>query len=215
MGLRSRTIRRIIARASVFLLLGAVVNIAVAWGCVKWSPDPLDSASGVGPWPVAAPGDWPAESHWLRQASCGLTESIAFAAENATPTSPSQRWNQWAFQAGLPFRAVCCRRHTIGLSQIGSSMCEERTANIGEGIVVDVDTGSHQRKRWIPMLPIWPGFLINTLLYAVVWWLLSAAPFALRRRRRIKRGLCPACAYPIGDSAVCTECGSQLPSPSR
>jgi hypothetical protein len=25
---------------------------------------------------------------------------------------------------------------------------------------------------------------------------------------RIKRGLCPACAYPVGSSSVCTECGA-------
>jgi len=36
------------------------------------------------------------------------------------------------------------------------------------------------------------------------------APKSLRRRRRIKRGLCPACAYPVGQSPVCTECGFPL-----
>ncbi|MCI0362376.1 MAG: hypothetical protein L0219_00750 [Phycisphaerales bacterium] len=67
------------------------------------------------------------------------------------------------------------------------------------------------------MLPIWPGFAINTIFYAaILWggWLLFAAPGLVRRRRRIKRGLCPACAYPIGASATCTECGKAIPSPS-
>jgi hypothetical protein len=63
----------------------------------------------------------------------------------------------------------------------------------------------------LPLRPIWPGFAINTLLYAGMLWLLFAAPFALRRRRRIKRGLCPKCAYPIGVSDVCTECGADVP----
>jgi hypothetical protein len=62
----------------------------------------------------------------------------------------------------------------------------------------------------LPVLPLWPGFAINTLFYAVIVWLLFAAPFALRRRIRIRRGLCPACAYPIGDSEVCTECGKTV-----
>mgnify|MGYP003578232462 CR=1 FL=1 len=56
--------------------------------------------------------------------------------------------------------------------------------------------------------PLWPGFAINTLFYAGILWVMFAAPFALRRRRRIKRGLCPACAYPVGESIVCTECGA-------
>ena len=61
---------------------------------------------------------------------------------------------------------------------------------------------------FIPLRPIWPGFAINTLFYAAILWGLFAAPLALRRRRRIKRGLCPKCAYPIGASDVCTECGT-------
>jgi hypothetical protein len=66
--------------------------------------------------------------------------------------------------------------------------------------------------RQLPLRPIWPGFAINTLLYAGILWPLFAAPFALRRRRRIKRGLCPACAYPVGASEVCTECGAAVAS---
>ena len=31
-----------------------------------------------------------------------------------------------------------------------------------------------------------------------------------RTTSRIKRGLCPACAYPVGDSEGCTECGKPL-----
>jgi hypothetical protein len=70
--------------------------------------------------------------------------------------------------------------------------------------------------RWediatLPLRPIWPGFAPNTLFYAAILWGLFAAPFALRRRLRIRRGLCPACAYPIGASVLCTECGRPLP----
>ena len=69
--------------------------------------------------------------------------------------------------------------------------------------------------RILPLRPIWQGFVINTLFYAVILWGLYAAPFALRRCFRIKRGLCPACAYPIGESAICTECGEPVPTPIR
>jgi hypothetical protein len=62
----------------------------------------------------------------------------------------------------------------------------------------------------LPLRPIWPGFAINTVFYAGLLWLLFAAPFAFRRWRRIKRGLCPKCAYPVGDSPVCTECGAAV-----
>ncbi len=68
----------------------------------------------------------------------------------------------------------------------------------------------------LPTRIIWPGFVINTVFYAVVLWLLLAAPFALRRRLRRKRGLCPACGYDLrgrgspSQSNVCPECGKPV-----
>ncbi len=66
-----------------------------------------------------------------------------------------------------------------------------------------------------PAHPIWPAFIANTLFYAAFLWLLIPGPFALRRFLRLRRGLCPKCAYPMGESAVCTECGMALRSPVR
>ena len=67
----------------------------------------------------------------------------------------------------------------------------------------------------LPHYPIWPGFPINTLFYAALLWLLIPGPFVLRRFLRVRHGLCPKCAYPIGESAVCTECGRELPQRVR
>ena len=63
----------------------------------------------------------------------------------------------------------------------------------------------------VPIHPLWPGFAVNTLFYTALLWLLSCALLALRRFLRVKRGLCPKCAYPMGESAVCSECGANLP----
>ncbi|MCI0362901.1 MAG: hypothetical protein L0219_03415, partial [Phycisphaerales bacterium] len=70
--------------------------------------------------------------------------------------------------------------------------------------------GLYSDGKRLPIKPIWPGFAINTILYAAILWLLFAAPGLVRRRRRIKHGLCPACAYPIGASETCTECGKPV-----
>ena len=63
----------------------------------------------------------------------------------------------------------------------------------------------------LPLRPIWPGFVANTAFYAAILWLLIPGPFALRRFIRVKRGRCVKCGYPMGESAVCTECGKAIP----
>ncbi len=73
--------------------------------------------------------------------------------------------------------------------------------------------------RLLPTRPIWPGFAINTLFYAAILWLLFAAPFALRRRRRVKLGMCVKCGYdlrgspPHADTTNCPECGARRTMP--
>jgi hypothetical protein len=55
--------------------------------------------------------------------------------------------------------------------------------------------------------------LMSSPRWLVTWTAIGglvASAGALRRRRRIKRGLCPVCAYPIRDSDVCTECGAPV-----
>ena len=66
----------------------------------------------------------------------------------------------------------------------------------------------------LPLGIIWPGFAFNVLFYATLLWLLICGPFVLRRLLRVRRGRCPKCAYPIGESSVCTECGHRVPAPS-
>jgi len=65
------------------------------------------------------------------------------------------------------------------------------------------------------LLWIRPGLALNTLhtaAIAAIGWLLIYGPLALsrliRRFIRTRRGLCPACAYPRGESDVCSECGN-------
>ncbi len=69
--------------------------------------------------------------------------------------------------------------------------------------------------RQLMLHPVWPGFAVNTLFYAAVLWLLVPGWFVLRRLIRSRRGLCPQCAYPIGESEVCTECGRDIPKRVR
>jgi hypothetical protein len=68
--------------------------------------------------------------------------------------------------------------------------------------------------RLIPYRPALPGFAVNSIFYASILWTVSYFFIAMWRmnvgRIRVRRGLCPACAYPIGKSDVCTECGQEF-----
>ncbi len=49
----------------------------------------------------------------------------------------------------------------------------------------------------------------GTLAAAIVAMIWTAA--LCISLRRIKRGLCPKCAFPVGTNQVCTECGAAVP----
>ena len=63
-----------------------------------------------------------------------------------------------------------------------------------------------------PLRPLWPGFLANSALGAGAWLILLYAATGVMRGRgwlRLRRGLCPKCAYQTSDRAGrrCPECG--------
>ena len=76
--------------------------------------------------------------------------------------------------------------------------------------LINMGPGSIRHTRVLPLLPLWPGFAINTIFYAAILWVVFFAPGMVKRTLRRRRGQCPACAYPVGTSPVCTECGKQL-----
>lgn len=69
---------------------------------------------------------------------------------------------------------------------------------------------SQTADRLLPLRPLWPGFATNSVFYAVIAWLLwMLFTMAMRMQRRLRRR-CGGCAYPIGVSPVCTECGRKV-----
>lgn len=69
--------------------------------------------------------------------------------------------------------------------------------------------GNSHAPRLIPLTPVWPGFLINTFLYAAIVAVLFIAPKRIRRAVRRRRGRCVACGYDRrgNPSGACPECG--------
>jgi hypothetical protein len=211
-------VKRWALRIFVFLLLGAIVNIAVAWGLAAWGsyrfiPEQFYSRDQKPRWLCSVDigigmtrtsfvpdnGNWGGETsppdgftvpYWSRARIPPSTETI----EDST----MPWYNEHAY--GWPMRSA--------IGELRNSKPTRAWLVIDGVEVLRSNSGSPMPFRVIPIRPIWPGFAINTLFYAAILWALFAVPAVLRRKRRIKRGLCAKCAYPLGESPVCTECGA-------
>ncbi len=146
--------RRRLLIVVIFLLAGAVVNVAVAWGFDTWNRVRVEKILQISAQPRG--------------------HGVYVPDEDRTPIDLD------SYAVGWPTDALG-RTFTWDAPQL----------------------------RWV-LRPIWPGLIVNTLFYATVLWLLICGPFVLRRFIRVRRGLCPACAYPRGESDVCSECGLAL-----
>jgi hypothetical protein len=64
--------------------------------------------------------------------------------------------------------------------------------------------------RWLPLRPMWPGLIADTLFYATLIMASASGASCFRGCRRRQRGLCPACGYDVRATpagAPCPECG--------
>jgi len=63
--------------------------------------------------------------------------------------------------------------------------------------------------RALPLRPIFPGFVVNTLFYAAMWFGIFFGVAAVRRFIRKKRGRCVKCSYDLRGELDkgCPECG--------
>lgn len=221
--------KRLLIIVAGLLLGGAVVNVAVAWGCVlavdvEWTSSDYVSLRGS-----------PETSSWVVQRierlgttwvySSRLKHKGSVYASDPPPEDVIPTWGRLAepmpsFRSsrasekrfiegrGIPLRSLWCERHSTSWKPLLGGVETFLGGSAGRSPVPQ----NPYIPRVLPLRPIWSGFLLNTLIYAVALWVLICGPFALRRFIRVRRGLCPCCRYPIGASPVCSECGKPLPT---
>ncbi len=237
---------------AIFLLAGAVVNVAVAWVCsavvtpatksIRFIAERVDSPAIRDFWLVhEAAGVGVRYVAYTRTDAAGWDrESFELEVEDDLRHHPS--WAPWPpdprpvlyetalfVAAGWPFEGAVVAsysdydprwhepRTVAARSRTWMLLPEARPARVGQwrhAVVLQKQNGPFTA-RVLPFGLIWPGFAVNTFFYAAILWLAILGPFALRRFIRVGRGLCPKCAYPMGESAVCTECGAELPTKTR
>ena len=194
--------RRLLILA-IFLLLGAVVNVAVAWGCVAVI-EPA-SCCEIAPAEIRAIMGRQRLVEWDRYPKISGDRYRGFGRERVglrDATAGLRRFPARDFllreTCGWPFQSL------VAWHDAADGLIATRT-----------DRAVMARGILLPIGPVYLGLVLGSAFYASVLWLLISGSFALRRFLRARRGLCPKCAYPMGESAVCTECGKPLPRRRR
>lgn len=208
---------------SMALLVGAVVNLAVAW-LIAWRT-PAYPAEILGrstaefhmlKWPCLPPPGWKGPLT-ARATACstsfGFTHRIILMHGGAESAHAVERQFGWPVRALTRFEL----RATRELRRWNSLYMEHST----------IHTWRPQQRWWggitrhgwadqlppqssatiLPTYPLIWGFAGNTLIYAACLvgpWLIGRA---LRRRLRTRRGLCGRCGYQVAGLAACPECG--------
>ncbi len=198
---------------AVFLVAGAVVNVAVALGIIGVQRQAGIEENGELPsqtaerlWCLCMPtqcGDRRIRSSYISTLFDTIIV-IGLPSANDTPKGD--------IPPMLPPRPTCII-YQVGWPSRSMMSGFRRMSSLKNGEFWAVRPDALPRRFFpYPLRPIWPGFAINTLVHATFLWLLIPGPFVLRRFIRVRRGLCPACAYPMGESHVCSECGNAVPS---
>ncbi len=216
---------------AVFLLAGAIVNVAVAWGCVlAYAGDGkrVDSWGAIEQMTDEGSEEWEYSLHdfdqvyyiwWLKRWGERGLEGVPTPARPAWSSPPLLQqedrdlYEDWRFveiASGWPCLSMKCQ-----------GACKKQWP--GDPAAASFATGGIRLGEisWLrvphvlPLWPLWPGFALNTPIYAAILWLLIRTPLALRGFIRRRRGRCPKCAYPVGDSTTCSECGNPLPKSRR
>lgn len=204
---------RSIGAISAILLVGAVFNVAVAWACAMQAQFAL--AHEPERFGCARQGQFVVS--FFQFNDFGSSRILLNVSDNASstnihfPAEPLPHWakpsideaggalNGFAIDAaGLPIRCLTC------MWVDNWTLCNGIAIKSGSQ-AVSVQRGYSA----LPTRPIMWGFVFNTAFYSIVIWGMFIVPFALRRRRRIARGMCPQCGYDVRNTttSVCPECG--------
>lgn len=101
---------------------------------------------------------------------------------------------------GFPLRFATCIRWS---TPAGSPM------DIAGGIQITPPWRTSTGAYIVPLQPQWSLLITNIIIHTAAWFMLLSIPCVLRRRRRLRRGLCTSCGYELvgARGPQCPECG--------
>ena len=205
------------------ILLGALANVAVAWACATWSTVTVAHADGMGVEDADVPFGWAEDASPLPRGFMHLSVEHYLG---------RQVRNYYWISDGIvsrstSFPVVCEVRAGWPIPCLSGGVADlefRLDYRPMYAIVFDPEPVAlmYYDPTLLPVRPIFLGFFINTLFFAVVLWLPLRGPLVLRRHIRLKRGRCPKCGYDlrgqppdVGAGGGCPECGwNRQPEPA-
>ena len=219
-------LRRLFVLFLVCMVIGFGVNVLIAWAIASWGA--LDAgASGhtrieeradLVAWLEARGDDLAWRPEWVTTASgTGLQVDLMMmqgpgigmplnGRPMMTPSVDAKR-----LQAGWPWLSM--EGAVLGNTLEGGAVATDAVALANDAIMPMGVGGAND--RLVPMRPRPGGTIGNTLFFGVAAFVVLAGSMLWRRRRRMARGCCPECAYPVGASVNCAECGTPVPAAAR
>ena len=187
--------------------LAAIVNVAVAWAIGLWCEEARSVELSSPDEPVNRAFGTQLTFNYMSMVHQGDGSLVGRRmAAGATSETQPRIYTVHEVWAGFPVPSMRGRRLAIDGNSSGdwSLVISDRAIDL---------LGAFQASV-LPLKPLWPGFAINTVFCACILWLLFAGALVLRRRRRLRCGPCPKCAYDLrkrpSDSSVCPECGANV-----
>lgn len=203
-----------------YLFLGAILNVAVAWGIVLmhgYVTLPLNLIHNPRPHEDAMLHRWRVSGHEVLISYGPFTDTWTPEEKATLPTDQAPWWpngilkrdSQHNFPtviaSGWPCLTLCTWSKT-GMD-----------GNYQWGVMWEPEYLGYERVMgsWdayvpliFPLRPLLRGWLINTVFYAAVWWAACTGTRYLRSVARTRRGRCARCAYPRENHVICPECGT-------
>src|SRR6266850_536986 len=219
--------RRHLATAIIFLGLGAMANVMVAWSCVEFAKRCNFDARVTArmrqeSWDAS--GDH-ASSITVNSVFIGAGTDLAIIIERVKNSASSRNMfgsgtEIHEFRAGWPTRSFVGndRRAIDPQSMYGLLTPSRRSMLLNRPLTLTFDipgitmpaSGPLTVKRLLPLDPMPWGFLINSIFFGALIWLGCLVCRLVRGAFRAIHHRCRHCGYPVGVSPVCTECGRRV-----
>lgn len=215
-----RSLFQLVKVGLIFALIGSATSIGVSWtGAVRWHQQFLSAGAHVLE-VQASNGELFA---WLEESKRGLAESHQFqnfSDPEAPPSSlkfhstlpvPSSTlkdlprgWGRRLYLFGWPARSMWGAADSFPPEVWPPA----RFLNCSMPMTQSPWPWGIQGR--LPTGVLWPGFLLNSGIFGIACWLPWFAALTIRRRLRMRTGLCLSCGYELKGLAAgspCPECG--------